>query len=46
MAQPPPDGGWTIRNVVAHLRDAQGVLDYRLDLFLKEAHPILEAKAG
>ncbi len=45
MARLPQDGGWAIRNVVTHLRDAQGVLDYRLDLFLKEAHPVLEAKA-
>ena len=45
MARPPQDGGWAIRNVVTHFRDAQGVLDYRLDLFLKEAHPVLEAKA-
>jgi hypothetical protein len=33
MGRPPDEGGWAIRNVVAHLRDAQGVLDYRLDLF-------------
>jgi hypothetical protein len=45
MTQEPPDGGWAIRNVITHLRDAQGVLDYRLELFLKEEHPILAAKA-
>ncbi len=45
MARPPDDGGWAIRNVVTHLRDAQGVLDYRLDLFLAEEHPLLEMKA-
>lgn len=45
MTRPPTDGGWAIRNVVAHLRDAQGVLDYRLDLFLAEEHPLLEMKA-
>ena len=41
----PPDGGWAIRNALSHLRDAQGVLDFRVDLFLKETHPILETKA-
>ncbi len=45
MNQPPQDGGWAIRNVITHLRDAQGVLDFRMDLFLKETHPILESKA-
>lgn len=45
MARLPEDGGWAIRNVVTHLRDAQGVLDYRLDLFLAEEHPLLEMKA-
>jgi uncharacterized damage-inducible protein DinB len=45
MNQSPQDGGWAIRNVLTHLRDAQGVLDFRVDLFLKEAHPILESKA-
>jgi uncharacterized damage-inducible protein DinB len=45
MIQEPQDGGWAIRNVLIHLRDAQGVLDYRLDLFSREAHPILAAKA-
>lgn len=45
MNQPPQDGGWAIRNVLSHFRDAQGVLDFRVDLFLKETHPILESKA-
>lgn len=45
MARSPDDGGWAIRNVVTHLRDAQGVLDFRLDLFLAEEHPLLEMKA-
>jgi len=39
------DGGWVIRNVLMHLRDAQQVLDFRLDQFATEAHPILAAKA-
>jgi hypothetical protein len=45
MTKEPPDGGWAIRNIITHMRDAQGVLDYRLDLFAKEDHPVLEAKA-
>lgn len=45
LNQQPQDGGWAIRNVVSHLRDAQGVLSFRLDLFLKEEHPVLESKA-
>ena len=45
MNRPPADGGWAIRNAVAHLRDAQGVLDYRLGLFLTEENPMLESKA-
>jgi hypothetical protein len=44
MTRPAPDGGWAIRNVVSHLRDAQGVLDFRVDLFLKEENPVLEMK--
>lgn len=45
MNQPASDGGWAIRNALSHLRDAQGVLDFRVDLFIKEAHPIFESKA-
>lgn len=45
LNQVPLDGGWAIRNVMTHLRDAQDVLAFRLDLFLAEEHPILEAKA-
>jgi Mycothiol maleylpyruvate isomerase N-terminal domain. len=44
LTRPAPDGGWAIRNVVSHLRDAQGVLDFRIDLFLKEKNPVLEMK--
>lgn len=45
MTRQPQDAGWTIRHILAHLRDAQGVLEFRLDLFLKEEHPVLESKA-
>jgi rRNA maturation endonuclease Nob1 len=41
----PPDKGWAMRNILTHLRDAQGVLAFRLDLFRQEENPALEAKA-
>lgn len=45
MNRRPADGGWAILHTVTHLRDAQGVISHRIDLFLKEEHPILESKA-
>ncbi|MBN2550783.1 MAG: DinB family protein [Anaerolineales bacterium] len=45
MTVQPADGGWAVRNIITHLRDAQGVLEYRLDLFQKQENPILESKA-
>jgi rubrerythrin/uncharacterized damage-inducible protein DinB len=45
LSQPPEDGGWAIRNIVSHLRDAQGVLSFRLSLLLEQENPLLESKA-
>ena len=45
MSRLPDDRGWAIRDTLTHLRDAQGVIDFRIDLFLKEKNPILESKA-
>lgn len=45
MDRAPEDGGWSIRNVLSHLRDAQGVLSYRLNLFLEHENPVLESQA-
>jgi uncharacterized damage-inducible protein DinB/predicted Zn-ribbon and HTH transcriptional regulator len=45
LSQSPADGGWAMRNVVSHLRDAQGVLSFRLDLLLEQENPLLESKA-
>lgn len=45
LSQPPADGGWAIRNIISHLRDAQGVLSFRLDLLLEQENPLLESKA-
>lgn len=44
LNRPAEDGGWAIRNAVSHLRDAQGVIAFRVDLFLKEENPVLEMK--
>jgi hypothetical protein len=41
----PTDGGWAIRHVLVHLRDAQGVLDFRSKLLLEQDHPVLESLA-
>lgn len=45
MHQSAEDGGWALRNIISHLRDAQDVFAYRIDLFLKEDDPVLEMKA-
>lgn len=45
LSQPPKDGGWAMRNIVSHLRDAQGVLSFRLSLLLEQENPLLESKA-
>ena len=41
-----PDGhGWSARQAISHLRDAQGVLRFRLQLMLEQDDPVLESKA-
>ncbi|MBW7883643.1 MAG: DinB family protein, partial [Caldilineaceae bacterium] len=45
MGQAPADGGWSIRNVVSHMRDAQGVLNARVSLILEQKNPLLESMA-
>ena len=37
----PPDGGWSIRQVVTHLRDADSVLNTRVKLITQEDNPNL-----
>jgi hypothetical protein len=39
------EGEWSICETLAHLRDAQGVLDFRVNLLIKEDDPIIESKA-
>jgi hypothetical protein len=41
----PPKGGWSIRNIISHLRDAQGVMEYRIELMINQDNPMLESKA-
>jgi len=45
LTQEPAGGGWSIRQVVSHLRDAQGVLSTRLDLILEDDDPLLTSQA-
>ena len=39
------DGGWSMRQVVAHLRDAEGVLRFRVQLMIEQENPTLESLA-
>lgn len=39
------DGGWSLQEAVSHLSDAQGVLEYRVNLILDQDNPLLESKA-
>jgi rubredoxin len=43
--RPPDEAGWSLRQAVAHLRDAQDVLAFRVDLILEHDNPFLESKA-
>lgn len=43
--QAPAEDGWSLRQAISHLRDAQGVLDFRVNLILDHQNPILESKA-
>jgi len=39
------DGGWSLHQAVSHLRDAQGLLAFRVNLMLNHENPVLESKA-
>ena len=39
------EGEWSIRELLTHLRDAQGVLEYRVNLLLSEDDPTIESQA-
>lgn len=45
LERQPANGGWSIRHVITHLRDAQLLVDHRIQLMLAEENPSLEAKA-
>jgi len=45
LNQRPAEGEWAIRHVLSHMRDAQGVLEFRLGLFMTGENPVLESKA-
>ncbi len=45
LTRRPSDGGWSLHQVIAHLRDAQDVLAYRVNLMLEEDDPPLIPKA-
>jgi hypothetical protein len=45
LNRPPEEGGWTIRNIVAHLLDAQGVLNFRVNLMLTQENSELKSLA-
>jgi uncharacterized damage-inducible protein DinB len=45
LSREPADGGWSVRHIVSHLRDAQGVLRARLKLLLEQDNPSLSSQA-
>jgi uncharacterized damage-inducible protein DinB len=45
LSQLPANGGWAIRNMVSHLRDAEGVLSFRVSVILEQENPALESQA-
>ncbi|MCC7362217.1 MAG: DinB family protein [Anaerolineales bacterium] len=45
VSQPPEDGSWSLRQTIAHLRDAQGVLEERVNLILDQENPPLASQA-
>jgi hypothetical protein len=45
LSRPATDGGWSIRQIVSHLRYAEGVLNFRVELMAREDNPSLESQA-
>lgn len=45
LGRPPADGGWSMRQVLAHMRDAESVLRARVQLMMEQENPTLEALA-
>ena len=45
LSSPAPDEGWSIRNIITHLFDAQRVLQFRINLMLEQENPLLKSLA-
>lgn len=45
LSSPAPDNGWSIRNIITHLFDAQRVLQFRINLMLEQENPLLKSLA-
>lgn len=45
LAREVADDEWSARDVLTHLRDAQGVLDFRVNLLLENENPTIESVA-
>ena len=45
LSRPGDDAGWSMRQVVAHLRDAEGVLRFRVQKMIEQDDPTLESLA-
>lgn len=45
LAQDVIKGEWGIRELLTHLRDAQGVLDFRVNLLIDQEEPVIESSA-
>ena len=45
MSAVPVDGGWCIKDAITHLRDAQVLFEFRVNLMIEQEHPKLESKA-
>lgn len=45
LAREVVEGEWSIRELLSHLRDAQGVLAFRVNLLIDEDNPAIESKA-
>lgn len=45
LTRQPAEREWSMRQIVSHLADAQGLLDFRVRLMLSEDNPALESQA-
>ena len=45
LSRPAADGGWSMRQIISHLRDAEGVLRFRLQRMVEHDNPTLESQA-